>query len=394
MSQKSAFRYAIIGSGRQGVAAAYDLARFGGAESILLADIDGATAEAAADRLNRLVSARLAQACCLDVRDYDAVVETLQGVDVAICGTPFAYILPVTHAAIQAGASLVDFGGHTPTVFKQLELNAEAQAAGVSIVPDCGMGPGMNNTLGAYAVELLDEPREVYLWDGGLPQHPVPPWNYQLTFHINGLTNEYYGETAFLRDGKITMVRAFEEYEEIDFPPLGRLEAFVTTGGTSTAPYTFEGKLQVYQNKTCRWPGHFAQFKAYQQLGLFETTPIQVNSVKVAPRDVFHTLLAPKIRAAPDYRDVCIIRAKGVGSKDGREAAVTIDMIDYYDEATGFTAMERMTGWHAAIMAGFIARGEVRRGVTRNELALPASKVVVAARERGFQISERWECAG
>ena len=91
------------------------------------------------------------------------------------------------------------------------------------------MGPGMNNTLAAYAIELLDEPREVYIWDGGLPQVPQPPWNFQLTFHINGLTNEYYGQTAFLRDGKITMVDTFEEYQEIDFEPLGRLEAFITS---------------------------------------------------------------------------------------------------------------------------------------------------------------------
>lgn len=391
MTTNSGFRYAVIGSGRQGTAAAYDLARFGGASGVLLADIDEVAAHAAATRLNRLLGAEVAQPRQLDARDYDAVVALLQGVDVAICGTPFVYILPVTHAAIQAGASLVDFGGHTPTVFRQLELDAQAQAAGVSIVPDCGMGPGMNNTLAAYAVELLDEPREVYLWDGGLPQRPTPPWNYKLTFHINGLTNEYDGETAFLRDGKITMVRALEEYEEIDFPPLGRLEAFITTGGTSTAPYTYEGRLQVYQNKTTRWPGHFAQFKAFQQLGLFETEPIPVGGVRVAPREVFHALLEPQIRADADYRDVCMIRAKGVGRKDGREAAVVIDLIDYYDEATGFTAMERLTGWHAAIMAGFIARGEVRRGATRMELAVPASKFVAAARARGLQITERWK---
>ena len=106
---------------------------------------------------------------------------------------------------------MVDYGGHTPTVLKQIERSAEAKASGIAIVPDCGMGPGMNNTMGAYAVELLEQegltPREVYLWDGGIPQNPIPPWNYQCTFNINGLTNEYHGEVAFLRDGKITMVR-------------------------------------------------------------------------------------------------------------------------------------------------------------------------------------------
>ncbi|MBN1285142.1 MAG: saccharopine dehydrogenase NADP-binding domain-containing protein [Anaerolineae bacterium] len=387
------FRYAIIGSGRQATATAYDLARYSRAAEIIMADVDGAVAEAAAARINELAGRAVAAPRRLDVRDYDAVVDALQGIDLVVCGVPFIYILPMTRAAIQAQASMVDFGGHTDTVFRQLELDEAAQQAGICVVPDCGMGPGMNNTLGAYAAELLGEgARAVYLWDGGLMQDPVPPWNYQLTFHINGLTNEYYGETAFLRGGKITMVQGLTEYEEIDFPPLGKLEAFITTGGASTAPYTFERKLQVYQNKTCRWPGHFAQFKAFQELGLFEETPVEVKGQPVVPREVYHALLEPKLTApAGVVKDVCVMRCKGVGTKGGQEAAVIIELIDYYDAATGFTAMERLTGWHAAIMAQFIVEGEVRKGVSRMELAVPASKFIARAKERGFNIKERWE---
>jgi lysine 6-dehydrogenase len=282
-------------------------------------------------------------------------------------------------------------GGNTDVVLDQIALDEQAQAAGLSIVPDCGMGPGMNNTLATYAIELLDEPREVYIWEGGLPQDPQPPWNFQLTFHINGLTNEYYGQTAFLRDGKITMVDTFEEYQEIDFEPLGRLEAFITSGGTSTAPWTWEGKLQVYENRTTRYPGHYQQFKTYKLLGLFETEPVKLSDGRqVIPRDLYHALLEPKI-TAPDIRDVCMIRVKGVGEKDGRETAVIIDMLDYYDEETGFRAMERMTGWHCSIMASLIARGRVRKGAVPQEICVPASEVVAEARRRGFNISHRFE---
>jgi lysine 6-dehydrogenase len=187
------------------------------------------------------------------------------------------------------------------------------------------------------------------------------------------------------------MVEGLTEHEEIDFPPLGRLEAFVTTGGTSTAPYTFEGTLQVYQNKTCRWPGHYAQFKAFKQLGLFEEQAISVKGGNVAPRDVYHALLEPQLTAPGGVvQDVCMMRCKGVGAKDGKEAAVVVDMIDYYDPVTEFMAMERMTGWHAAIMAEFILKGAVRKGVERVELAVKASEFVAAARGRGFDIKERW----
>ncbi|MBN1681496.1 MAG: saccharopine dehydrogenase NADP-binding domain-containing protein [Anaerolineae bacterium] len=391
----SGFRYGVFGAGRQGVATAYDMLRHGGGTRVLLADYDEAAARQGAERLNTLIGQQAAGWRRVDVRDSAAVEATLADIDVFVCGTPFEFIPQATQAALQAGASMVDFGGHTPTVLWQLEQDAVAKQRGITIVPDCGMGPGMNNTLGAYAVELLESEglsaREVYLWDGGLPQNPAPPWNYQCTFNINGLTNEYYGQVAFLRDGKITMVGAFEELEPVEFEGVGELEAFTTTGGTSTAPYTFEGKLQAYQNKTCRWPGHFAQFKAFQQLGLFELESIEVNGQPVVPRDVFHALLEPKITASV-VKDVCVMRAKGVGvDNSGQSCAVVIDLIDRYDPATGFTAMERITGWHAGIMAEFIARGQVEPGVWPMEKAVPASVFMDKVRERGFDVTVRWE---
>lgn len=388
-------RYSVIGAGRQGVATAYDMLRHGSGASVLLADYDAGVAQQAAARINRLIGREVATWAQVDASDVDALVAVLDGLDVFLCGTPFGFIPAATEAALRARVSMVDYGGHTPTVLQQLERDADAKAAGIAIVPDCGMGPGMNNTLGAYAVELLEQarltPRDVYLWDGGIPQNPTPPWNYQCAFNINGLTNEYYGEVAVLRDGKLTMIGAFEELEALVFEGVGELEAFITTGGTSTAPYTYEGKLRTYQNKTCRWPGHFVQFKSFQQLGLFELEPIEVNGQSIVPRDVFHALLEPQI-TAPVIKDVCVMRAKGVGEDpDGRERAVSIDLVDYYDEATGFTAMERITGWHAGIMAEFIARGIVEPGVWPMERAVPAGVFMEKVRERGFNVTVRWE---
>ncbi len=129
------------------------------------------------------------------------------------------------------------------------------------MIPDCGQVPGMGTSLSVYAMSLLDETDEVTFWDGGNPLHPEPPFNYILTFNIAGLTNEYHGVAHFLRDGRRVEVPTFldEDYETVDFPePIGRMEAFVAGGGTSTMPWTFEGKLRTLWNKTLRWPGHFA----------------------------------------------------------------------------------------------------------------------------------------
>lgn len=390
------YHYAVIGAGRQGVAAAYDMAKWSDAASIRLGDVDGAAAEAAAARINRLIGREVATGGVLDARDTAAVTAWLKGVDVFLCAVPFVFIPGCTQAALQAGASMIDLGGHTPTVLGQLEQHDAAQAAGIRIVPDCGMGPGMNNTMGVYTVELLEargaEAREVRLWDGGLPQNPPEPWGYQCSFNINGLTNEYDGQALCLRGGKVTPVDTLTEMEIVEFEGVGKLEAFVTSGGTSTVPYTFEGRLQVYENKTCRYPGHYAQFKAFKDLGLFSETPVTFapGQPPVNPRLFYHHLLGPQLEVERVI-DICVMRARGDGVLDGRAVAVEVDLIDRYDPETGFTAMERLTGWHAGIMVELVARGEIAPGVWPVEKAVSATRFLEKVRQRGFHITERWE---
>lgn len=382
------YRYAVLGAGRQGIAAAYDMAKFGDAEEVLLVDFDPIVAEAAAKRVNGLLNRKVASSIQADVRNTSQLMSVLDGVTSFISAVPYNFNLGITEVAIRIGASMCDLGGNTEIVRKQLEYDSEAKAAGITIVPDCGMGPGMNISLATYAMSLVDRPREVYIWDGGLPQDKKPPWNYALTFNIGGLTNEYYGSAYFLRDGKIIEVPCFEGFEELDFPPpLGRLEAFVTSGGLSTAPWTFEGKLERLENKTLRYPGHWAQFKAFSELGLLGLEPVQVGDVKVVPRDLLHVLLEPKI-TQPQIRDVCVIRAKCVGEKDGRRTEATVELIDLYDDETGFTAMQRLTGWHASIIAILAAQGRILRGAVPVELVAPGQTVVEEARRRGFSIEE------
>jgi lysine 6-dehydrogenase len=380
----------ILGAGRQGSAAAYDLARFGEAESIVLADAHLNVAEKSAERVNRLLGQAVVSGIALDVTDKQALQDALQAVHAAISAVPYQYNLDITRAAIAARTHLCDLGGNTQVVLSQLALDEAARQAGISIVPDCGMGPGLNNTLGAYAIELLDQPHEIRLFDAGLPQQPQPPWNYQLTFNINGLTNEMDGEAVYLREGKITYVPTLSEPEFIEFPPLGLLEADVTSGGTSTAPWTYQGILQRYEVKTLRYPGHFEWLRAYKALGLFSEQPLPVDGKSVIPRQVFHTLLEPQITTLPVH-DVAIIRAEGKGIKDQRPTKVIIDLIDYYDPQSGFTAMERLTGWHCAIMLGFAVRGQIPPGVIPVEKALPASVFMEEVRKRGIHFQVRYQ---
>lgn len=381
------YKYAVCGAGRQGIAATYDLAKFGDAEEILLLDVDLEPIKGSTDVLKELIQRGIVKFTQLDVSDPKKLSPVLKGVDSLISAVPFHLNTSLTEAAIHSKTNMCDLGGNTEIVQKQLARHEEAEEAGISVVPDCGMGPGMNISLALYAMSLLDKPHEVYIWDGGLPQNPKPPWNYALTFNVAGLTNEYHGNAYFLKDGKIVEVPCLTELEEIDFPPpLNRLEGFVTSGGLSTMPWTFQGKLNRLENKTLRYPGHCAQFKAYYELGLLGQKPVNVGDDSIIPRDVFHTLLEPKI-TQPEVRDIGIIRVLCRGWKNGNEAEVTLELIDYYDEITGFSAMQRLTGWHASIIAILSVKDKLPKGAVPIE-KVPGKIVVEEVKKRGFSIKE------
>jgi lysine 6-dehydrogenase len=385
------YRYAVLGSGRQGTAAAYDLAVYGDAESILLADLHPAAAERAAERVNRLAGRPVATPSMINVRDGDAVVNLLQShrIQAFISGVPYFFNMELARAAVRAGASMADFGGNTDQTRAQLALDEAAKAAGITLTPDCGQVPGLGNSLCAYTMSLFDKPRDVIMYDGGIPAEPKPPWNYILTFNIEGLTNEYFGTTIFIRDGQPVEMPCFreEEYELVDFGEgIGTLEAFTTAGGTSTMPWTWAGKLRTLQNKTIRWPGHFAQWKAFSDAGLLELVPVEVDGQMVVPRHLLHAVLGPQIYAQPGEKDLVIVRIIGRGLKDGVEREVVVDLFDRYDEATGFTAMERTTGWHAAIICAVQARGQTPRGGVPVELAVPGPAFAEELNKRGFDL--------
>jgi len=383
------YTYVVLGAGRQGIAAAYDMARWGDARRIILADRDLEVAQRAAERVDTLVGKGMAEPAHLDVTDLKAIERLLTGVDACLSAVPYVYNLEITRAAISARAHMCDLGGNTDIARQQHALDAEAREAGVSIIPNCGDVPGMGTSLMVHAVGLLDEAVDIYMWDGGIPQKPRPPFDYLLTFNIAGLTNEYAEPAVFLRDWKVTKVEPITELETVQFPePIGALEAFVTGGGTDTMPWTFEGRLRILENKTLRHPGHFAQLRAFYDLGLWDLKPVRAGGVEVVPRDVFHALFEPKV-TFPSDKDIVIVRVKAVGKKNGRDAEAVVEVIDYFDEATGFTAMERCTGWSAAIVAEMMAKGQTPRGARGVETQVPTRPFVEELRRRGIDVTEQ-----
>ncbi len=378
------FKYGVLGAGRQGTAAAYDMARWGDPSSVSIADFDLDRAQAAADRVNRLLGRNVARASRVDVRDRQALVAWLSPLDAALSAVPYSFNLAVAEAAVDAGTSVADLGGNTDVVRRELALDEDAREAGISIVPDCGLMPGLGNILAMYALEKLENPRWVHIYVGGLPQHPQPPFNYKLSFNIEGLTNEYTGNAVILRGGKVTEVPALSELEMLDFPePLGRCEAFVTSGGTSTVPWTLEGKLDEYWEKTVRYPGHRDQVKLFADAGFLGLDPVEVDGVEVAPRKLFHRLVKPLI-SFDDDPDLVILR---VEAGSGNSAGIVLEMLDFYDPETGFMSMERTTGFPAAMVVEMMARGEIEPGACPLEVSISPDLYLSRLAVRGLKVS-------
>ena len=381
-------RYLVLGSGMQGSACACYFAKYGDAKQICMADISEDTAQKAADRINQLTRSHLASAEVINVKDHQKLVELMKNYDAVLSAIDYSMNVDITKAAIEAGVHLCDLGGNTNLVREQLKLHPQALEKNISIVPDCGLAPGLGNTLAAYGIELLDECEEVQVRCGDLPQNPKPPLQYKLVFNIRGLTNEYFGKAWILRNSEIQEISTFTECEELEFKsPIGKCEAFVTTGGTSTCPWSFQGKVKNYAYKTVRYPGHYEKIKCMMDLGLLDTTPVKVNGCEVAPRDVFHAVVPSHIDF-PEDKDLVVLRATCKGTKSGKAKTLCFEMILFQDEKTGFSAMEMGTGFPAALVLIHAARGQAQKGVVSLEKALDNAKYMEELIRNGLPIEK------
>ncbi len=381
-------RYLILGAGFQGRACAYDMLRSHGVGRVTLAD-SSAESLASARRFLKKTAKGRAVFKRLNVASPSAVKAAAEGVDAIVSCVPYFLNLPLAKAAIEAKVHFVDLGGSTDIVRRELALHRKAVAAGVCILPDNGLGPGMISTLAVHAMSMLDRTDEVRIYDGGLPQKPVPPLNYLLTFSEHGLINEYAGTAVALVDGKVVKRPALSELETFDLPPLGRVEAGHAAGGLSTLAESCAGRVKTMYNKFLRFPGHIPAMEAMRDLGYFDQTPVEVRKgVKVVPRELSAKLFRRRFHR-PGEGDLVVIHSVVRGVKDGRRTEVVHDLVDRADRRAGLTAMMRTTAFPASIVAQMAAAGKIRPGAWTVEAGVPPEAFIAEARKRGFRL--RWK---
>lgn len=370
----------VLGAGRMGHGAVFDLIHNSPAvESVTVADFDLGKADAVAASVGGNVTARH-----IDASNYSDIVELFRGHDSVISCVNYWYNVSLSKAAIEVGANFCDLGGNNYVVDEQLALDADAKAAGINIIPDCGLAPGMVSILAMHGAAKFEKVDEIHIRVGGLPQDPQPPLDYQLVFSVEGLINEYIEVARVIRDGKIVEVESMTELESLEFNGFPPLEAFQTSGGTSTLPDTFLGNIKELDYKTIRYAGHCDKFKTMIDLGLCSSEEILVDFQNVKPRKVFGDLLQKHLPAdGPDY---VLVRVEVVGDGGKR---LRYDIVDKQDEQTGMSAMMRTTAFPASIIAQMMATGDViSRGATPQEKAIDPEKFVAELARRKINILE------
>jgi lysine 6-dehydrogenase len=375
----------VLGAGLQGAACAYDLLQNPAVSQVTLADLRPGQLPQflAGDWGGRLRPLRL------DVTDITAVKAALQGHASVMSAIPYYYNAPMARAAVDVGCHFSDLGGNTEIVMEQRKLDGQAVAKGLSVIPDCGLAPGMVNILAAEGIRRLDRAERVKVYVGGLPQSPEPPLNYQIVYSLEGALDYYTTPSWILRGGRPVQVDALSELEPVEFPaPVGTLEAFHTGGGISTLPFAYEGKVDVMEYKTLRYPGHAAIMRPIRELGLLDMKPVEVKGQTVAPRDLFIATVSPRLHK-PLARDLVALQVLVSGLKDGARREVGFRLIDYYDGEHGISAMMRTTGFSLSITGQMQADGRVaQKGVRTPDEAMPFGAYVSELGKRGIRIEE------
>jgi len=342
----------VMGSGLMGASAAKYLVQRREVETVRLADIDQSRLDQAAKSLRskKLVTQ------VVEAGERSSLVEAIKGNDAVLMALPHLAAYSADLAAIEAGVNAVDL------VFtdEQMKLHPKFSKAGLTLIPGCGLAPGIAQILAGEGFRQMDSVDYVRILVGGLPQAPRPPLNYKIVFSLESVLQMYSSTNVrIIRDGKLKTTTAMTEIEKVSFPkPFEDMECFLTDGA-ATLIHTMRGRVRNLEEKTIRYPGHAEQIKTLIGTGLTSTKPVRVGKGQVVPRTLLSDVLGPKLLLGKG-KDVTLLRVTVTGRKGDANVKQAYETIDYYDDREKVTSMARTTAFTGAIAAIMLADGKVK----------------------------------
>lgn len=351
----------VLGAGMMGGVAAKDLVESPEVDAVTLLDIDGRRSEGWARRLGKKL-----RPLALDVTDEVALARAIRGHDVAVAALLNEHSVGAVRAAIAARVHMVDLAAAEAEA--KLALGDAAAAAGVTVVPGCGVAPGLSNVLVGRSFAELDRVDEVVIKVGGLPLTPLPPFNYRIVYALDSVFSSCVDPSLVIRDGRPALVPALAECEPVEFPPpIGSCECFITDGLCTLAHTYRDSGIRRLEEKTVRYPGWCDRMGFLVASGFLSSEPVLVNGVAVKPRRLALRVLGP-VLGSGDERDLLAMRVEARGVKGGARAALRFEVIDFYDDAQKITSMARTTSYTGTSVCRMLGRGEVAaRGVVPPE---------------------------
>src|SRR5690625_384255 len=376
----------VLGSGLMGKEAARDLISSEEVREVGLADIDLERAQAVVKQLND----NKLTAYEVDASDEKQLGTYMEKFDVIINALFYSFNDVVAKTAIEVGTHSLDLGGHIGNITdKVLERNEAAEKAGVTIIPDLGVAPGMINILSGYGASKLDEVKSIKLYVGGIPLRPEPPLGYNHVFSMEGLFDHYTDPSLIIRKGIKQEIPSLSEVETLYFEKFGPLEALHTSGGTSTLSRSFP-ELDTLEYKTIRYPGHAEKFKLLVDLNLTRKDyEVEVGGQKINPREVLLKVLDPIVELG-EKDDVVLLRVIVSGQKNHQEATYEYEMVTAKNRKNQVTAMARATANTISVVAQLIGNGEIMtRGVLPPEQIVPGAPYIDEMAIRNVIIHEK-----
>jgi lysine 6-dehydrogenase len=348
-------RYLVLGTG-VGKAVAYALLK-NPKNFVAIADIDLKTATDTQRALYKMPG--LSNCSCLPIEfkagntDHVALFNYF---DIIISALPAKYNLELAEAAIKANVHFCDLGGVVEVTTQMLELNKKYPNTSVSVVPDCGLMPGLGIVIAKKLMQDLGGADSIEILVGGLPQKPQLPTHYQLVFNSEGLRHVCYDPAPILSEGEVKLVKPFHDYRLSNIPELrrfskkfnGNIESFVTAGASLAANSFRDWGVRYFTERTVRWPGFVDFFKNITE-DKFE------QAVK-------KHLTIPVDTENPDMVWMQVMVQSGLREK-------SMSLLDLFDTETNLTAMQRTTGFTTAVIAEMMAEGKTKTGVNTPENA-------------------------
>ena len=378
--------YAVLGLGLMGSALCYDLLTHDPTSHVFGFDKDLKQREQQKKKFKNFENRFQVENLDLDEKNHQEITQILKDKEISVVfgAIDYRFNLHLTQICINSGCSFVDLGGNPSVVHQQQGLDKEAKKAGVTIIPDLGLAPGMINIVAAYGMSKFESLEECHLRVGGLPQNPKTILKYQQVFAIRGLTNEYLEDARVIKNGKMAIVPSLTEIENLSFPePWGQLEAFNTAGGTSSLPDLYEGKIIHLTYKTIRFPGHAQFFAFLKEFGMLSSEKYPLNPM-VTPREVIEYYLVKNLPF--NQADAVLARVSIVGKIGDQKTTHIYKLIDLYDSDTEFSAMARTTAFPTSIIGQFIAHGKITtHGVIKGEVHVPAKDLIEELEKRNIK---------